>query len=195
VSWRKKYHNPARTRTGYYRRVDENPYIAFRPLDPRSKYVGYFVGFLVNYPVRSELANLSSEHFQIENTSKSSNASHALFKKVSGTDEQERQQYWSHYADAMAERAFSQCPRGLRPKTSGYSNRCAWGIALSSCRMSGYIPCASNGQRTVYPLLKSMSANWLKVWTRIYAEPRGGPACTAGMGAVLRRKRQVSLVR
>lgn len=115
ASLRKKYHNPARTRAGYYLRVDENPYIEFRSLDSSSKYVGCFVGSLVNHPVRAALANLPAEHFLIEDTSKSTNASLVPFKRIFGTDEQGRQHFWSHYADAMAAGAFSLCPRGLGP--------------------------------------------------------------------------------
>lgn len=106
ASLQKKYYDPARTRTGYYLRIDENPYVDFRAQDKKPKYLGCFVGSLKNHQARAALASLPSEKFLIEDTS-----SFAL-KMLIGGEEQQRREFWSHYADAIAAGAFSLCPRG-----------------------------------------------------------------------------------
>lgn len=109
ASLRKRYHNPERTRTGYYLREDENPYIDFRPLEKEPKYLGTFIGSCANHPVRLSLANLSAKGFLIEDTS--SFAPQMLW----GGEEGERHRFWSHYADGIAAGAFSLCARGRGP--------------------------------------------------------------------------------
>jgi hypothetical protein len=109
ASLRKKYYDPARTRTGYYLRLDENPYIELRPLQKEPEYLGCFVGSLENHPVRASLANLPAERFLIEDTSKFS------LQMLMGGEESDRHKFWSHYADALASGAFSLCPRGRGP--------------------------------------------------------------------------------
>jgi hypothetical protein len=109
ASLRKKYHRPARTRTGYYLRTDENPYVSYRSLDANPKYLACFVGSLYTHSVRPALVNLPRERFLIED------ASNFSLKMLHGGAEKERHGFWSHYADAMAAGAFSLCPRGRGP--------------------------------------------------------------------------------
>jgi exostosin family protein len=109
ASLRKTYYDPARTRTGYYLRLDENPYIEFRVPQANPKYLGCFVGSLENHPMRAALAHLPSDRFLIEDTSKFS------LKMLVGGEEQDRHRFWSHYADAIDMGAFSLCPRGRGP--------------------------------------------------------------------------------
>jgi hypothetical protein len=109
ASLRKKHYDPSRTRTGYYLRIDENPYVDFRHMEREPRYLGCFVGSLENHPVRAALSRFPSEHFLIEDTS-----SFAL-KMLYGGEEQERREFWSHYANAMSAGAFSLCPRGKGP--------------------------------------------------------------------------------
>jgi len=109
ASLRKQYHDPARTRAGYYLRLDENPYIEFRAPHTNPKYLGCFIGSLENHPVRAALGNLPADRFLIEDTSK------FALKMLVGGEEQDRHQFWSHYADAIDMGAFSLCPRGRGP--------------------------------------------------------------------------------
>jgi Exostosin family len=109
ASLRKKYYSPERTRTGYYLRVDENPYIQFRHLTKESEYLGCFIGSIANHPVRSALFKLPAKDFLIEDTS--GFAPQMLW----GGATEERHKFWSHYAEGMAACAYSLCVRGRGP--------------------------------------------------------------------------------
>ena len=109
ASLRKGYYDAARTRTGYYMRLDENPYIDFRPVPEEPRYLGCFVGSLINYPVRRELKKISSDRMLVEDTSDF--AQRMLYM----SPEEKSQQFFPHYADIMASAAFALCPRGRGP--------------------------------------------------------------------------------
>lgn len=95
-----------RTRTGYYLRVDDNPYVDFRPLSDSAPYLGSFVGSLENAPCRGSLKQLPADLFLIEDTS-----SYALKMLYAETSEQ-KHAFWSHYAESISSAFFSLCPRG-----------------------------------------------------------------------------------
>jgi hypothetical protein len=109
ASLRKSYYDEARTRTGYYLRLDENPFIVSRPLVEEPKYLGCFVGSLENHRVRAELAKLASERLLVEDTS--AFAQRMLYF----SPEEKAAGFWPHYADTMAASAFALCPRGRGP--------------------------------------------------------------------------------
>jgi Exostosin family len=109
ASLRKRYYDPARTRTGYYLRIDENPYVDFRPAQETYRYAATFIGSIDNHPVRARLTSLPSQQFLIEDTS-----SFAL-KMLYGGEKEERHRFWSHYAQIIASAPFALCPRGRGP--------------------------------------------------------------------------------
>ncbi len=109
ASLREKYNDPARTRTGYYLRIDENPFVGFRPPEEHYHYLATFIGSFKNDPVRAKLTELPQTRFLVEDTSSFS------LKMLYGGEEQERRRFWSHYADAMASAPFALCPRGRGP--------------------------------------------------------------------------------
>ena len=107
ASLRKSRYNPARTRTGYYLRIDENPFIDFRPMQQQCRHLGSFVGTLKHHPVRKALKQLPADRFLIEDTSDFAQ------KTLFFSPEVKRQSFWPHYADAMDEAAFALSPRGI----------------------------------------------------------------------------------
>lgn len=109
ASLRMKHYDRSRTRTGYYLRIDENPYVGFRPPKKKYDYHASFVGSIQNHPIRKELAKLPHDRFLIEDTS-----SFAL-RLLMGDENKERHQFWSHYADSLAAAPFALCPRGRGP--------------------------------------------------------------------------------
>jgi hypothetical protein len=109
ASLRKSYHDEGRTRTGYYMRLDENPFIDFRPAPEEYRYLGCFVGSLANHTVRVELAKLASDRLLIQDTSDF--AQSMLYM----SPEEKAQAFWPTYADTMASSAFAFCPRGRGP--------------------------------------------------------------------------------
>jgi len=109
ASLRKNCYDAARTRTGYYLRTDENPYMEFRPPQGNYQYVASFIGSIENHPVRAEFLKFPRESFVIEDTS-----SFALKMLYSEANE-ERHRFWSHYADVIASAPFALCPRGRGP--------------------------------------------------------------------------------
>jgi len=106
ASLHKSYYDPARTRTGYYLRIDENPFIDFRPIPEECTYLGSFIGSLKHHPVRIALKQLPSDKFLIEDTSD------FALKTLYHSPEEKRQNFWPHYADLMADAAFALSPRG-----------------------------------------------------------------------------------
>jgi Exostosin family len=112
ASLKKGYYDAARTKTGYYLRLDENPFIVSRPLTEEPKYLGCFVGSLENHPVRVELAKMAgiaSGRMVVEDTS--AFAQRMLYE----SPEDKAAGFWPHYADTMAASAFALCPRGRGP--------------------------------------------------------------------------------
>jgi hypothetical protein len=109
ASLRQRYADPSRTRTGYYLRIDENPYVDFTPLRNDAQYLACFVGSIDNDPVRAELGRLRSEEFLIEDTSQ------FALKLLYGGPEEDRHRFWRHYAESMASAPFAICPRGRGP--------------------------------------------------------------------------------
>ena len=109
ASLRKKYYDTARTRTGFYLRIDENPYVDFRPPRQDCKYLASFVGSIGNHPVRAELLKLPRDLFVIEDTTP------FALKMLYGGETEERHRFWSHYAEAIASAPFAICPRGQGP--------------------------------------------------------------------------------
>jgi hypothetical protein len=107
ASLRKKHFDPARTRTGYWSRIDENPFVDLRPLDANHRYLASFIGSIDTNPVRAGLLKLPSDRFLIEDTS-----SFALRTIFSGSQE-ERRRIWARFADGVALAPFALCPRGL----------------------------------------------------------------------------------
>ncbi len=69
ASLSKKYYSEGRTRTGYYIRLDENPYVDYRPAPDRYKRTACFIGSLANHPVRQELKKHAWGDVLIEDTS------------------------------------------------------------------------------------------------------------------------------
>jgi len=109
ASLRKDYYGESRTRTGYYLRLDENPYIDFRPVPEEYRFLGCFVGSLANHPVRVELRKIASERVLVEDTSDF--AQRMLYM----SPEEKARGFWPNYADIMASSAFAICPRGRGP--------------------------------------------------------------------------------
>lgn len=110
ASLRKSYANPGRTRTGYYLRIDENPYIEYRSFPDQPTYVACFIGSVENDPARVALAQLNSDQILVQDTSKF--AKNMLYN---ATEKERHQEFWPRYADLMASGAFSLCPRGRGP--------------------------------------------------------------------------------
>jgi len=109
ASLRKSYHSEGRTRTGYYLRLDENPYVDFRPPPEEYRYLACFVGSLANHPVRDQLKQIASDRILVEDTSDF--AQQMLYL----SPEEKQRGFWPHYADIMASAAFALCPRGRGP--------------------------------------------------------------------------------
>ena len=115
ASLRKGYANPGRNRTGYYLRIDENPYIEFRPMPEEFRYLACFVGSLENHPVRAELARLASDQVASDQILVQDTSAFAKTMMFGATPEEKHQAFWPKYADLMASGAFSLCPRGRGP--------------------------------------------------------------------------------
>lgn len=96
----------ARTRTGYYLRLDENPFIDERPVPEHPAYLACFVGTIKHHPVRVALKQLPDDKFLIEDTSEF--AQKMLFL----SPEEKAKSFWPHYADTLASSAFALAPRG-----------------------------------------------------------------------------------
>lgn len=107
ASLRKTCFDPARTRTGYYLRIDPNPFIDYRPAPPQWSYLGSFIGTMKHHAVRRALRQLPADRFLIEDTTEF--AQKVLFH----SPEAKSQSFWPHYADAMASAAFALSPRGV----------------------------------------------------------------------------------
>ncbi|MGA7317610.1 MAG: exostosin family protein [Silvibacterium sp.] len=105
ASLRKQDYSPEHARTGFHL-VPENPYVGYRPLTGRERYLAAFVGSANTYPLRKRLFEFSRPDIHLEDTSKDS-----YRIRYQGTLE-EKEPYWKRYADSMADAMFSLCPRG-----------------------------------------------------------------------------------
>lgn len=102
-----KDYQPGRTRTGYYLRREENPYLYFHEPSAEPRYLGSFLGTFTSHPMRQRLAELPKDRFLVEDTT---SVFHALRR---GDAEDLRDAYYFRYVDSMAQSAFVLCPRGL----------------------------------------------------------------------------------
>ncbi len=100
-------YQPARTRTGYYLRREENPYLYFHDPQEHPRYLGSFLGAFTSHPIRPRLAGLPKDRFWIEDTTET------LYALKRGNAEDRRDAYYSRYVDSMAQSAFALCPRGV----------------------------------------------------------------------------------
>lgn len=98
---------PARTRTGYYLRREENPHLYFHEPISTPVYLGSFIGTFISYPMRRLLAGLPKDQFLIEDTTG------VLFALKRGDGEHLRDSYYVRYVESMAQSAFALCPRGV----------------------------------------------------------------------------------
>jgi hypothetical protein len=106
ASLRKKYFDPARTRAGYWSRIDENPYIDSRPLEANCRYIASFIGSVETHPVRAEFLKFPRDLFLIEDTSS------FAYNIIYSGEMEDRHWIWARFADGLASAAFALCPRG-----------------------------------------------------------------------------------
>jgi hypothetical protein len=107
ASLEKNRYNPARTRTGYYLRIDPNPFLRFHPFAEHPKYLACFVGTMKHHPVRMAMKQLPADRFLIEDAT-------AFAQKAQWLAPEERSKnFWPHYAEAFASSAFALSPRGI----------------------------------------------------------------------------------
>lgn len=106
ASLRKSLFDPARTRTGYWSRIDENPYIEFRPPVANSQYIASFVGSVSTHPVRAEFLKLPSSQFLIDDTSS------FAYKIITSGEMEKRHRIWARFTEGVAAAPFALCPRG-----------------------------------------------------------------------------------
>ena len=97
---------PDHTRTGFYLYLIENAFITFRPLTGQETRLASFVGSKNTHPVREDIFALSSEKILVKDTS-----GHSPSMTYHG-EPAPRAQFWSEYADSIADAKFSLCPRG-----------------------------------------------------------------------------------
>ncbi len=94
------------TRTGFYLYMIENAFITYRPPTGQEKLLATFVGSSITHPVREKLFAFNREDIFVRDTS-------AYSTKITYHGEPAvREQFWSEYADSIANAKFSLCPRG-----------------------------------------------------------------------------------
>lgn len=98
----------ARTRSGFYLGISENPYLEPTPLREDLPYLYAFVGSTVNAPVRARLMALPHPRSFMQDTS-------ADYQRVlrGEANEVEVQNFWRRYAESIQMSKFILCPRGL----------------------------------------------------------------------------------
>ena len=94
------------TRTGFWLLVTENPFIYHRPITGNEQYLACLVGASTSHPVRRKLFELRSSRIFVEDTTQRREI------LVDFEKPEVRAQFWSAYADSMANSLFSLCPRG-----------------------------------------------------------------------------------
>jgi len=102
-------YRPDHTRTGFYLYLIENAFITHRPMTGQEKRLASFVGSSVTHPVRNKIFALNREDVFMKDTS-----GHSTRMAYHG-EPAERAQFWSEYADSIADAKFSLCPRGRGP--------------------------------------------------------------------------------
>jgi hypothetical protein len=93
-------------RSGFYLYVIENPFIGFRPLSGREKYLASFVGSKDAHPVREKFFEFGRNDIHVKDTSSYSG------KTTYHGEPAERARFWEEYAESMTNAKFSLCPRG-----------------------------------------------------------------------------------
>ncbi len=108
----KKLYRPDHSRTGFYQFIaEENVFITHRPLTGSERYIASFVGSSTNAAVRKQVFALKRPDILLEDTLDVSNRI-----RYRG-EPNERERFWVHYADTMADSKFALCPRGLSANT------------------------------------------------------------------------------
>jgi hypothetical protein len=107
ASLRRKLSDPARTRTGYWSRIDENPYVDFRPPSGNYTHIACFIGSIQTHPIRAELLKLPRDRFVIEDTSS------FAYRIIDSGTMADRHRIWAHFAEGVASAPFALCPRGI----------------------------------------------------------------------------------
>lgn len=100
-------YRPDHTRTGFYLYLVTNAFITPRPLSGREVYLASFVGSANTHPMRRQLFEFNREDIFVRDTSQNSQR----MQYEGGPAE--RAQFWSEYADWLADARFSLCPRGM----------------------------------------------------------------------------------
>ena len=106
ASLTQNYHRSDHTRTGFYLYMIENAFINYRPPTGKEKMLASFVGSSITHPVREKLFTFEREDIFVRDTS-----AHSQRIAYHG-EPAERAQFWSEYADSIADAKFSLCPRG-----------------------------------------------------------------------------------
>ena len=106
ASLTKQRYEPDQTRAGFYLYLIENPFVVNMPFTGKEKYLAAFFGSRTTHPVREAIFAYNRPDIAVKDASAVSY--HIMYH---GTPA-ERAQFWSEYADAMADSLFSLCPRG-----------------------------------------------------------------------------------
>jgi Exostosin family len=106
ASLNKNHYDFSRTRTGWYLRTDENPYIDFEPMPQEPLFLAGFTGSIQNHPSRRALLSLPKDKFYIRDTS-------SFAASMLRLPPAEKSEFWAQYVLAMKQAAFSLCPRGV----------------------------------------------------------------------------------
>ncbi|HTV03945.1 MAG TPA: exostosin family protein [Acidobacteriaceae bacterium] len=106
ASLTKGWYLPHRTRTGFYLYLIENAFVTHRPYTGKEPYLASFVGSKVTHPLRGHLFLFGRDDIYVKDTSSYSS------RTTYHGEPAERAQFWSEYADSLANAKFSLCPRG-----------------------------------------------------------------------------------
>ncbi len=107
-----KLYQADHTRTGFYLLLaEENPFVAYRPPTGSERYLASFIGSSRSAAIRSRIFALQQPDILLDDTS-----AHANRIRYQG-EPKEREEFWTGYADAMADSKFVLCPRGVSPNT------------------------------------------------------------------------------
>lgn len=99
-------YRPDHTRTGFYLYIIENAFVTYRAPTGREPHLASFVGSSNTHPVREKLFALNRQDILVKDTSAYST------RMAYHGEPAEREQFWSEYADSIANAKFSLCPRG-----------------------------------------------------------------------------------
>lgn len=99
-------YRPDHTRTGFYLYLVTNSFITPRPFTGNETYLASFVGSTNTHPVRHKLFEFNRPDIFVRDTS-------GVSQRMQYRGEpREREQFWSNYADSLADSRFCLCPRG-----------------------------------------------------------------------------------